>query len=229
MSLLNNASFIIQWIILYSIKDSVGGYTFKQVILLWGMAASTFGISHFFFKRAYNLSDTINSGKLDAALVQPKNILISVITSDIDPSAIGDMLYGLIMLCIFGLTPTSVPLFILFSILGGITLTSIAVILGSLSFWFNKSDQVADTGNSLMTSFATYPEGIFDGVIKLILYTFVPIGFINYLPIQIITEFNLVNTLVIIGITLLFLTIAFIMFYRGLRRYASSNLMEART
>ena len=33
--ILNNASFIIQWIILYSIKDNVGGYTLKQVYLLW--------------------------------------------------------------------------------------------------------------------------------------------------------------------------------------------------
>ena len=40
--ILNNASFIIQWIIIYSIKDNVGGYTFKQVLLLWGMAALTY-------------------------------------------------------------------------------------------------------------------------------------------------------------------------------------------
>ena len=29
--ILNNASFIVQWIILYSLKDDVGGYTLKQV------------------------------------------------------------------------------------------------------------------------------------------------------------------------------------------------------
>ena len=34
--ILNNASFIIQWLILYSLKDNVGGYTFEQVMLLWG-------------------------------------------------------------------------------------------------------------------------------------------------------------------------------------------------
>ena len=47
--ILNNASFIIQWLILYSLKDNVGGYTFNQVMLLWGIAASTYGFSHFFF------------------------------------------------------------------------------------------------------------------------------------------------------------------------------------
>ena len=48
--ILNNASFIVQWIILYSLKDDVGGYTLKQVLLLWGFAASTYGLSHFIFK-----------------------------------------------------------------------------------------------------------------------------------------------------------------------------------
>ena len=81
--ILNNASFIIQWLVLYSLKDNVGGYTFKQVLLLWGIAAGTYGVAHFFFKKAFHLSDTINNGKLDSFLVQPKNVLLSSITSDV--------------------------------------------------------------------------------------------------------------------------------------------------
>ena len=30
--LLNNASFILQWIVLFSIKDDVGGYTLRQIV-----------------------------------------------------------------------------------------------------------------------------------------------------------------------------------------------------
>ena len=37
--IINNGCFIVQWIILYSLKEDVGGYTFKQVLLLWGIAA----------------------------------------------------------------------------------------------------------------------------------------------------------------------------------------------
>ncbi len=90
--ILNNACFIVQWIILYSIKDNVGGYTFKEVMLLWGIAAGTYGVSHFFFEKAYTLADTITEGKLDVFLVQPKNVLLSAITSDVKTSALGDIL-----------------------------------------------------------------------------------------------------------------------------------------
>ena len=67
--ILNNASFIIQWIILFSLRDNIGGYQLKHVLLLWALTSTSYGFSHFFFKSAYKLSDTINTGKLDAFLV----------------------------------------------------------------------------------------------------------------------------------------------------------------
>ena len=189
--ILNNGCFIVQWIILFAIKDSIGGYSLKQVLLLWGLAASTFGFSHFFFKESYDISDSINKGKLDNYLVQPKNVLLSLITSSVDVSAIGDILYGYIVLVIYGITLKSFLLFTLFSITDGIIITSTAVIWGSLAFWFGKTEMVANTVNGLTTSFATYPDGIFKGIVKVLFYTLIPIGFANYLPIHIITDFNI--------------------------------------
>lgn len=226
--ILNNASFIIQWLILYSLKDNVGGYTFEQVMLLWGMAAGTYGVSRFFFKKAFYLSDTINNGKLDSFLVQPKNVLISAITTDVETSALGDLLYAYIMLFIYGITFKNFLLFTLFNICGGLMLAAIAVILGSFSFWFNKSDLISETGNSLMVNFASYPDGIFKGVAKILLFTLIPVGIVNYLPVHVISSFNLNYLLIIVGVTILLVSLAFFMFYRGLRRYSSSNLMIAR-
>ena len=226
--ILNNASFIVQWIVLYSLKDNVGGYTFKQVLLLWGIAAGTYGVSRFFFKKAFSLADTINNGKLDSYLVQPKNVLLSTITTDVEPSAIGDILYAYIMLFIYGFTIEKFLLFTLFIFTGGFTLVAIAVILGSLSFWFNKTDMIADVGNSLTTNFATYPDGIFKGVVKGILYTIIPVGMINYIPIKILTEFNIWLTLGVLGFTIFMIFLAFFIFNKGLKRYSSSNLMIAR-
>ena len=223
--ILNNASFIIQWIVIYSLKEDVGGYTFNQVLLLWAIAASTYGFSHFIFKKAFSLSDTITNGKLDSFLVQPKNVLISVITTDVEVSALGDILYGYIVLVISGLTAFKLFLFTLFSITGAIIITDIAVLLGSLSFWFGKSDMIADTGNSLMTNFATYPDGIFKGISRILLLTVIPVGLTSYFPVWIMTKFDLGLSLVVIGITVIITILTFVVFYKGLRRYSSSNLM----
>ena len=226
--ILNNASFIIQWIILYSLKDNVGGYSFNQVMLLWGIAASTYGFSHFFFKKAFSLSDEITNGKLDSYLVQPKNVLLSAITTDIETSAIGDLLYGYIMLFVYGFNIQRFILFTLFTIFGGLILTSIAVILASLSFWFNKSDIISETVNSLMLHFATYPDGIFKGAVKILMFTLIPVGIVNYIPVKVITEFNIYLFLIVIVVTFILVIMAFIVFFKGLKKYSSGNLMSAR-
>lgn len=226
--ILNNASFIIQWIVLFSIREEMGGYSLKQVLLLWGFASITYGVSRFFFKKAFELHDIINSGKLDAYLVQPKNVLLQAITSDVEPSALGDMIYGYIVLIIYGITIKNFFLFTLLGVLGGLCLASIAVIMSSLSFWVSKSDVVADTANSLMTNFATYPDGIFKGVVKYLLYTLIPVGITSYLPVRIMVDFNLEYLLMVLGFTIGLVVLSFIIFNAGLRRYSSSNLMIAR-
>lgn len=226
--ILNNASFIIQWIVLFSIKDDIAGNTFHEILLLWGLASSVFGFSRFFFKKAFELSDIITHGKLDNFLVQPKNVLISSITTDVEPSAIGDMLYGYIMLFIFGVTLERFVLFTIFTVMGGLIITSIAIITASLSFWFANSYMLADTANSLMINFATYPGGIFKGAAKILLYTLVPVGLSNYIPLELICEFDVYYFLVLLGVCLLLIFLSFYIFNKGLKRYSSSNLMIAR-
>lgn len=226
--ILNNAVFILQWLILFSLKENIGGYSLKQVLLLWGFSASTYGMSHFFFKKAYNLSDTIANGKLDAYLVQPKNVLLNTITSEIEVSAIGDIFYGYIMLFIYGPSITNIILFTLLSIFGGLILTSIVIILGSLSFWIKKSDIIVDMGTSLLLNFSTYPDGIFKGIIKLILYTIIPTGFIVYIPVNIVSNFNILLFLILMLVVIFLVIVTLIIFYRGLKKYSSSNLMISR-
>jgi ABC-2 type transport system permease protein len=39
------------------------------------------------------------------------------------------------------------------------------------------------------------------------------------------TQFDIRGVLMVLGVTILSITLAFVVFYRGLRRYSSSNLM----
>ena len=226
--IINNSCFIIQWVVLYSLKESIGGYTFKQMLLLWGIAASTFGVSRFFFKKAFTLSETINTGKLDAFLVQPKNVLLSVITTDVEVSAIGDLLYGYVILIIYGITLENFLLFTVFTILGGLIITCVSVIANSLAFWFNMSDVLADTINNMMITFGTYPKDIFTGIVKILLYTLIPVGIANYLPIDLIINFDIYGFLLVFIVTILLVVLSFYIFNKGLKRYSSSNLMSSR-
>ncbi len=226
--ILNNATFIIQWIILFRLKDEIGGYTIKEVILLWGIAASTFGVANIVFNGAFKLGDLIINGKLDTFIVQPKNIFLSVLTSETRISAIGDLIYGYICLIIYGVNIENFILFTIFSIAGGIILTAFISIIQSLSFWIVRGDVLADTLFTAIINFGTYPGKIFKGIIKIILYTIIPVGLANYLPVETIINFNVMSFLYIVLFTVAIVILAFVMFYKGLKRYSSSNLMSSR-
>ena len=226
--ILNNASFIIQWAILFRIKEDIGGYSMKEVMLLWGLAASTHGLAHILFARVFSLPELIISGKLDAYLVLPKNVLLSTITSATSTSAIGDLLYGLIVLCIFCFSIQRFFLFLLFTVTGAAIITAFALIMGSLSFWFVRADVFGSNMINSMISFSTYPDGIFKGTARFLLYQIIPVGMAIYHPVHIMMHFNIRSLLTVLGYTCLLWIIAIFIFYQGLKRYSSSNLMEAR-
>ncbi|MDD5934119.1 MAG: ABC-2 family transporter protein [Clostridiales bacterium] len=225
--MLNNATFIIQWIILFSIRSDFGGYRMKQVMLLWAIACSSYGIAHILFNKAFTISDSIMKGQLDSFLVQPKNVLISLITSETNTSSIGDLLYGIVVVLI--VCPEKIGIYFLFSIFSAISFTAIAIQFGSFAFWIVRSDVIADYVISSMIHFSTYPaDGIFKGVTKLILYTIVPVEFVNYMPLRLILHFNFEEFLYVLLFSVGITTIAIVTFYRGLRHYSSTNLMCGR-
>ena len=154
--ILNNASFIIQWIIFFELKDEIGGYTLKQIILLWGMAATVFGIANVFFYKAFELSELIINGKLDSFLVQPKNILLSVISSETRISAIGDTLYGYICLFIYGITIKNFILFTIFSITASVMEISAYIVVLPLS---RVSCVIGDTWSPTRTGISPITPG----------------------------------------------------------------------
>ena len=227
--ILNNATFIVQWVLLFNLKDEIGGYELRDIFLLWGLAASVFGLAHIFFNKAFSISELIINGKLDTFLVQPKNVFLSVISSETSISAIGDLIYGYICLILYGLTFKSFILFTLFTITGAIILSAFASIMGCVSFWIVKSELLTNSLCNVMVNFATYPGTIFKGTIKLLLYTVIPVGIANYLPMNIIIKFDWMMFVCVIIFTIAITLVAFWVFYRGLKRYSSSNLMGART
>lgn len=226
--ILNNATFIIQWMLLFHLKKDIGGYALNDIMLLWGLSASSFGLSHIFFQRAYSLSDLILNGKLDSFLVQPKNVLLGIISSATSSSAIGDLIYGYIVLCVFRFSIRNLLLFTLFTILGALIMTASAVIAGSISFWIVRGDMLAENMNNTLINFSIYPDTIFKNGVRLLFYTLIPVGFMIHLPLRIILKFNPLYLISILLFTTGICLFAFHLFYKGLKRYTSSSLMSAR-
>jgi ABC-2 type transport system permease protein len=76
-----------------------------------------------------------------------------------------------------------------------------------------------------LITFSTYPMNIFNGAIRLLLFTLVPAGFISFVPLQLLHQFTWPMLAAMCGFVLLIVLIAAGLFRLGLRRYESGNLM----
>lgn len=224
--MLNNSAFIFFWWILFNNVPSIGGYGFKEEMMLWALSSSSFGICFMIFGNVSQITRMILNGELDTYLLQPKDTLLNIVCSKTVISAWGDALYGIIMFFILnGFNIPKFLLFFMFCILGGIIMASMLITFHSLSFFSGNTESLAQTATEFLISFSIYPEGIFSNGIKFILYSIIPAAFMVYIPASVIESFSILKLLLVIGATLLWVAIAYFTFYKGLKKYESGNLI----
>ena len=59
---------------------------------------------------------------------------------------------------------------------GAVIITAFALLMGSLSFWFVRADMFGKNMVNSMVGFSTYPDGIFKGGTRFLLYLVIPVG-----------------------------------------------------
>ncbi|GCD10841.1 ABC transporter permease [Clostridium tagluense] len=224
--ILNNSAFIFFWWILFENISTIGGYGFKDEMMLWALMSTSFGLCFVVFGNVNQITRMIINGELDSYLLQPKDPLINILCSKTIVSAWGDTLYGVILFFIIkGFHVRSFLLFLLFCITGALILASVLVTFHALSFYSGNTEGLAQLATEFFISFSIYPEGIFSNAVKYILYTVIPVAFVVYIPAKVINEFSLVMLLEVLGVALVWIVIAYTMFYKGLKKYESGNLI----
>lgn len=227
---LNNVMLLFFWWVFFAKIESLNGWEFREIMLLYAVASGAFAVRAVFFGGSLGLSSDIADGRLDFYLALPRPVLLHVLISRSMTSAWGDLLFSLV---IFWLTARpSLGLFLGFLVLivaSGVVMTSFGVMAHSLSFWLGRVERLAGQLEEALLSFSTYPEGIFSAGTRFVFYTLIPAGFAAYLPVKILTEFSLGASVLVVGFAAGLTLLARFVFYRGLKRYESGNLVVLNT
>lgn len=224
--ILNNSAFIFFWWILFNNVNTIGGYSFQDEMMLWSVMSSSFGLCFVMFGNVNQITKMILNGELDTYLLQPKDPLLNILCSKTVVSAWGDTLYGIILFFLIkGLDIKNFLLFLIFCITGALIFSSVLVSFHALSFYTGNTEGLTQLVIEFLISFGIYPEGIFKNGVKFILYTIIPAAFIVYIPASVINHFSLFMLLEVLGVAVLWIAIAYAMFYRGLKKYESGNLI----
>lgn len=224
---INDIVWIVFWLLFFSKFNTVAGWTFNDMILLYAIITIAWGIPGLFLGNRNKIAKLIVEGKLDFYLTLPKNILYHVLVSKSGWYSLGDILFG-VALAIFFIPLSSIPLMLLLIILSAIIITAFGVIIGSLSFYIDSSEQLSTTLIDGNLVFASYPLDIYKGLTRIIMLTVIPAGFITGVPVLLIKTFDWTWFLLMIGFTIIISLIAIALFYNGLKRYESGNMLYVR-
>jgi len=227
--MLNNAAFAAFWKVLLDRVGKVGGYGFSDVMLLWALVSSSFGLALIVFGNVRQLGRIIMEGSLDVYLLQPKDVWLNVLASKTIVSAWGDFAYGYIVLAM--MMGTELERFALFTALiipGAMIFAATFAAAESLAFFIGNSSAISSALTEFMLSFSLYPEGVYGTGLRWMLYTIVPSGFVAFLPLRVFRSLDWGLVLLLYLVAALYVGLSYGFFNLGLRRYESGNRMDAR-
>ena len=226
---INDLFLLIQIIVICSVADNIGGFGQREMFLMISVSAGSYGIANLFFGGIFGFTNKVYNGMLDVYLTQPKHALINIACSSTDVSAIGDIVFAFIALALVNVSWWMYFIVIPVYICGALIIASMYATYSTLSFYIKNGGAVADSTLSALLITDRYPAGIYNLASRIILFTIIPALFYAFVPVEyIFTSFNIYWVLLYIGVTVIWVLIAFISFKLGLKKYNSGSLMGGR-
>jgi ABC-2 type transport system permease protein len=227
--MLNNAAFAAFWAVLISRTGAVGGYGFGDIMFVWGLVSTSFGLAHIVFGNIRGLSRIVIEGGLDVYLLQPKDVWLNLLASRTIVSAWGDFAYGFIILALLpGNGPLQWLLFLFLAIPAALVFVSIFALAESLCFFMGNSAAIASAVSEFLLTFSLYPEGVHASWYRWILYSLIPSAFVAFVPLRIFKAVDWPLVPLLWGLSLAYVALSWLVFQIGLKRYESGNRMDAR-
>ncbi len=220
----NNFAFFVTWLVFFDRFHQVRGWQLDDMVVLYGVVACGWGLFAVLAAGSLQLARSIADGDLDPVLVQPKAPLLQLVASRSNASGWGDFVSGLIFLGIAASAhPLALPIGLGAGVVSAGIFTASAVILQSLAFWLGRVEVIARQVLEFQLTFGLYPSSLFGGVIRVVLYTVIPAGFVGYLPAELVRTGSLPALGGLVAGGTAYVALAFAVFGRGLRFYESGS------
>jgi ABC-2 type transport system permease protein len=220
----NNLTFFVFWWILMRQVPEIRGWRLAQVQVLFGTVAVAAGLAVSVAGGVLHLARLIDEGSLDALIVQPQPVLLHALGLRVQPSGLGDILSGLILIGWSGqVSWIDLPRVAMAIVTASLVVVASGVVFFSLPFWLGRVETLGRQLWDLLITFSVYPDPLFGGVLRLILFTLIPAGWVGYVPARVARDASIGPLLVLLAAAAIYVALALTIFRYGLRRYASGS------
>lgn len=224
---INNGIYFVFWLLFFDKFKEIRGYGIEQIFLLFAIVTFGFGLAFTFAGNASRVADLIAQGRLDYYLALPRPVLPHLMFSRMDPFTLGDLTFGIIAFLFTGrFDLLSIILFLACSILAAVIFASFFALVGCFAFIMGNAREWTRQVTMTMTTFAIYPMGLFQGLVRVMLFTLLPAAFVGAVPVEIIETHNLVLLGGLFAAASISVFVLVVVFQWGLRRYESGSAIN---
>jgi len=221
---INNFTFFVFWWALMRHVRTLRGWSLADIQVLFGIVAAAFGLTVTIAGGVRHLGRFIEDGDLDTLITQPKSVLVYALGLRSQPSGVGDFLSGVIFIALSGQVAWhTTPLVVASVLASALVFVATGILFFSLAFWFGKVDSVARQLWELVITFSLYPEPLFGGMLRLVLFTVLPAGLVGYLPARVVRDASFPDVALLTIGAGVYIVLAVMTFDCGLRRYSSGS------
>jgi ABC-2 type transport system permease protein len=173
---------------------ALGGWTRPQVIVLYGLSSTGFGLADAAISPVELTAQWVRLGTFDRLLLRPAGSLAQLLGHEFELRRIGRLLQPVVALVVgLGLVRVRLTIahigLLLFAIAGSAVLFgSLFVLMSSIAFWTPNTQEVANAFTYGSNTAAAFPAHIFGEWLRRFLLGVVPVALTAYGPVLVVLD-----------------------------------------
>lgn len=217
--------------LIFNIIPSLSGWSFYEILFIYGFAQIPRGIDHVFTDYLWIFSwKTIVKGEFDRYLLRPLNPLFQVICERFQLDGFGEILVGISLVVMASIelkiqySFSKIITFLFVVLCATFIYTAIKLAVASLAFWVKFAQSYLYMVYQL-SGFAKYPVTIYPTPVKSILTFIIPFAFTGFYPGSYFLgkESAWMGVWMVLIIAIIMMSIAYQIWLQGMKVYESSG------
>ena len=229
-SILNLTVSLIGLAVIFSYTDTLGGWQPSEILVLVGIYFLVGGMIGLIIQPSMEqFIESVRDGTLDFTLTKPEDTQLIVSIKQADIWRLIDILLGLgVLVAALIWMGEKVSIwqagsFILMLIAGAFIIYSFLLILGTLSFWFVRVENILVIFQSIYEA-GRWPVSLYPGWLRYGLTFVIPVAFATTIPTEALTARLTLQTLLgAVGLAVGLLAVSRLFWRVGLRHYSGTS------
>ena len=209
---------------------NIENWSFENIAFLYALFLTSYSIAQVFFRQFRYLDDMVIHGRLDIYLLRPKNIIFTLIFSELNVMEVFSQLTPSVVILLYIYLKyyragnIISALVLIQALIGGTMIIScIFILIGLTSFWTYRIGGIEEVFFTFK-SYMNYPIAIYGREIQVFLSTVLPLAFINYYPVAYIAGYEKgILSFMTLPVGIVMCMITFVVWKCAIRRYASTG------